>query len=243
MKISIIIVNYNNEDLIKKNFCFLNKSKDIQVIVVNNSNKELELSDSKVINNQNNLGFAKACNQGIKITKGHYILLINPDIQINEPLDKLISYMEKNKEVGILAPKLLNKDKSLQYSCRRFPKLKSQICHRLFPKSKVVDDYLMKDFDHESIKEIDWSLGAFLLIRKEVFRDIGLFDERFFLYYEDVDFCLRAKKAGWKTVYYPFYEVIHLHKQESRKYINRAFFEHFKSMFKFYKKHGWGFKG
>jgi len=234
--VSIIIVNYNQKNLL--NVCVKGILKvapkiDYEIIVVDNASTDgsdaiidklkTKSQKLKVILNKKNLGFAGGCNVGIKESKGDYILILNPDIVVLEnSIEKLYQFMEKNKNVGIAGPKLLNPDKSIQSSCYRFPSWYIPILRRTFLgglswAKKKLDYYLMNDFDHQGGKGVDWLLGAALMIRKSMLDKIGLFDERFFLYFEDIDLCRRAKKSGWQVYYYPFSEMFHYYQRTSAK--------------------------
>ncbi|MBU4360968.1 glycosyltransferase family 2 protein [Patescibacteria group bacterium] len=248
MQLSIIIVSWNTCELILK--CVKSIFKYIQnieweiFVVDNNSSdntvKELEKLNYKnlyIIKNKNNLGFAKANNQALRLVlskakdpevkhEDHFILLLNPDTEfIDNSIIKLIDFINSDSKIGIVGPKLLNTDKTLQRSCRRFPKLIDQIFIQLkfynfFPnKIKAIREYFMLDFDHNEVKEVDQVMGAAMLIKKEVIKKIGLLDEKFWAVFEEVDFCKRAKNAGYKIYFYPNTKIVH-HKEQSFKQIN-----------------------
>ncbi len=217
-----------------------NNSSDKTVKELEKYKKEYNLDNLKIIKNKENLGFSKANNQGIKLAKGELILLLNPDTElIDESILEMIKFVENKKidpsapnnsegrsgqgeKIGIVGPKLLNTNKTLQHSCRRFPKLLDQIFIQLkfynfFPnKIKFVREYFMLDFDHNEIQEVDQIMGATMLIKKQVFDKIGLFDEKFWAIFEEVDFCKRAKDAGYKIYFYPNTKIVH-HKEQSFK--------------------------
>lgn len=223
--ISIIIVTWNSENWIKRCLdSILATSGDLkmEIIVVDNFSKDKTQeilkpygSQIKLIQNSSNLGYAKGCNQGLKIAQGNYILLLNPDTEITEnSLKKMRDFMEKNPEAGALGPQLLDFEGQIQPSCRRFPNYKLLLWElsglsRLFPKSKIFGAWKMGDFDFKSTREVEQPMGSALLIRKKVIDQIGLMDERFFLFYNDVDFCYRIKQAGWKIYFYPEAKIFH----------------------------------
>ncbi|MFA6386850.1 MAG: glycosyltransferase family 2 protein, partial [Candidatus Paceibacterota bacterium] len=194
---------------------------------------------------QENLGFAKGNNLAIKKSRGRYILLLNPDTEIlDNALEKMVRFMDVHPECGIGGCKLLNPDLSLQPSVRAFPDLASQIfillkIHNFLPHSKAIYRYLAGGFDYEKTQEVDQVMGAFMMIRREVIEKIGLMDETFWLWYEEVDFCKRAKNAGFKILYTPEAKIIHHYgqsfKQElsvkKQKVLNR-------SLAYYFKKHG-----
>ena len=201
----------------------------------------------EVIFNEKILGFAENNNQVIKSLTARYILLLNPDcIILPNALDRLVEFMDNNKEIGIVGPKIFNRERKLQLSCRRFPErtISSQLAGlfhnnfigRLFPKNRFTKHYLMKDLDHNKTNEVDWVSGSCMVMRKEVIDKIGLLDEQYKMFVEDVDYCYRAKRSGWKIVYYPDAEVIHIGGCSTSKEPIKMIIEHHKSMYKFYKK-------
>jgi hypothetical protein len=173
-----------------------------------------EFPEVITIKNASNLGFSKANNEGIKIAKGDYILLLNNDTLLDSGnFNNLINYMQEKNDVGILGCRINNSDGSLQLSCYRFPSIRNLINHNLFiskllPNSSIFGDY--RNWNHNEIKEVDFVIGAFFLVKRSIFDGIGLLDEDFFLNAEETEFCLRAKKAGFKTVFHPGYTIIHL---------------------------------
>jgi hypothetical protein len=184
------------------------------VIVENNSGDDLSdlAGDYKIINSGKNLGMGGGNNLGIKEALGDYILISNPDIvyQTNT-IKELFYYLKNNSQIGLIGPKLLNPDGTLQYSCVRFPKiyipiLRRTFVGRFFPKS--LNNYLMKSNDHKTVMEVDWLLGACFMLKKPV---TPLFDERYFMYFEDVDLCRQIKSNGLQVVYYPSVAVTHDH--------------------------------
>ena len=200
------------------------------IIVDNNSNdgslefleKEITNKEKNIvlINLKKNLGFGKASNIGANIAKGKYLIFLNPDtLIINENIYDLINFFEKkenvNEKIGVIGVKIINEDGSLQYSCRGFPTILTQFYEsfflfKVFRKSKIFGRYFMTWWDHNNIMEVDWVSGSFMFIKNEVFKNIGKFDENYFMYSEDADLCLRLKKEGFKNYYYPFYSIIHL---------------------------------
>lgn len=152
--------------------------------------------------------------------KSDFFLLLNPDTElVDDSLIPMVEFAKNNSAVGIVGPQLLNSDGSLQRSCRRFPQLLDQILIQLkfynfFPnKFRNIREYFMLDFDHNEIKEVDQVMGAAMLIKKEVFEKIGLLDEFFWAIFEEVDFCKRAQKAGFKIYFFPNTKIIHYKEQ------------------------------
>lgn len=221
--LSVILVNYNTGYLLKECFDSLYASLrtiESQIIIVDNastddSKSRLEgMSAAVTIEyNTKNIGFGRANNQVLPLVKGRYLLLLNTDAFVApDTLTKTVAWMDAHPDCGVLGVRLSDRDGHLQPSCRYFPTPLSIFSvrtglQRLFPWVKQVDDLA---WDHASVRQCDWVPGCYYLIRREVLERVGLFDERYFMYYEEVDHCRRVQAAGWKVVYYPFTSVIHL---------------------------------
>ena len=258
MDLSIIIVNFKSKT---KLISCLNSiyqadlaGLSYEIIVVeNNSGDDLtdltvKYPDLKLIVSEQNLGMGGGNNLGIKNSSGRFILISNPDI-VFEPdtIKKLLNYLAANSRAGLVAPKLVNPDGSLQLSCLRFPKLYIPILRRTaigrFFK-KQLDYYLMAEADHNLVQSVDWVLGACFIVRRaDLAADNKLFDERYFMYFEDVDLCRRTKHRGQEVIYYPEVEVIHNHMRQSAArpwyqslFRDRVAREHLKSAFKYFSK-------
>lgn len=254
MKLSIIIVSYNTKELLVDCINSIEKSMQkpgYEIIVVDNSSTDgsVDLLKSqfpkvRLIENNYNAGFAKANNQGLQICKGDYILLLNSDILIlGDAIGTLVEFMETHKEVAICGPRLLNSDMTLQLLCRRgFPRLINSISHfsrlsKVFPKSRVLGSYLMTYMDSSADHEVDAVSGACMLVRRDVLDTIGgLLDEAFFMHFEDIDLCYRAKKNCYKVYYVHNAEVVHLKGQSSRLRIEGVTRNFFDSAFIYFKK-------
>jgi GT2 family glycosyltransferase len=197
-----------------------------------------------LIENKENVGFAKANNQAIAKCSGDYILLLNPDTLIlQNAIEKMLDFMDGNPTVGVCGCKVLNEDRTLQLGCRRSIPTPGSAFFRLtglsklFPNSKIAAKYNLTYLDPDGPHQVDAVSGAFLMIRRKVVDVIGLLDERFFMYGEEMDWCLRVKKTGWTVMYYPSAEIIH-YKGECSKFNHRkASFEFYRSMYLFHKKH------
>ena len=226
MILSIIIVNYNVKFFLEQCINSIktgSKGLKIEIIIVDNNSTDGSVNMIKnefpkciVIENKKNVGFSKANNQGIRKSKGKYVLLLNPDTIIEEDtLSKCISFMEKNSEAGSLGVKMIDGNgKFLPESKRSFPSpmvafYKIFGLSTIFPKSKKFGTYHLKFLDEEEIHEVDVLSGAFLFIRKEVLNKIGLLDEDFFMYGEDIDISYRIQKSGFKNYYFPKTKIIH----------------------------------
>ena len=222
-KISVIIVNWNSG--VQLNDCLdsLEKFGDNcikQVIVVDNASIDNSLKNIKslscvtFIKNDINLGFGKACNIGAAIADGDYLLFLNPDSMIHsKTLSKSLNLMESisNASVGICGVQLINIRGEIARSCARFPNAISFVSHclgidKIFPGV----GHIMSEWDHSNSREVDHVIGAFFLVRRNVFEQLEGFDEKFFVYLEDLDFSLRARQAGWKTTYFADVTAFHL---------------------------------
>ncbi len=254
MDISIIIVNYKSKE---KLVACLNsisqldlKGLSYEVVVVENNSgddlSDLNYQNTKVIVSPNNLGMGSGNNLGIKNSTGEFILISNPDIIFEiDTVKKLYEYFKGDKSIGLIGPKLINPDGSLQYSCVRFPKFYTPLLRRtaigyFFP--ATLDHYLMKHTDHNQIQKVDWLLGACFMVRRSEVSE-KLFDERYFIYFEDVDLCRQINNRGQSVIYYPEVKVIHNHARQSSNFPwYQALFkdkiarEHVKSAFKYFNK-------
>jgi len=221
--VSVILVSYNTEHLLPKAISNLNAAAEgltLQTIIIDNASRDDSVSlikrdypDYELIENQINVGFGRANNQALPLIKGRYVLLLNTDAFVSsDTLQKTVAYMDEHHECGLLGVRLEGRDGELQPSCRYFPTPINKFLGRtglnkLFPWVCLMDDM---DWDHSSVRECDWVPGCYLLIRKEVIDQVGLFDDRYFLYSEEVDLCFTAKKAGWQVHYYSDTTVVHL---------------------------------
>jgi hypothetical protein len=222
LDISVILVSYNTAAMTKEALAKLFASVgnfEMEVFVIDNASRDHSAEvlktypNIKLIENSQNVGFGRANNQALPFIKGRYVLLLNTDAFIEpDAIDKTIKYMDAHPKCGMLGAKLLGRDGTLQPSCRYFPTawkifLERTNLKRFFKQTKLIDDMA---WDHASIRSCDWVPGCYALIRKEVIDQIGLFDPRYFLYYEEVDHCLASKRAGWDVVYYPDTTVVHI---------------------------------
>jgi len=255
--VSIIIVTTNELPLLKQCIQSIKqtlKKISIELIIVDNASTDgtkeylshIQIPFSfTVITNTHIEGFASNCNTGISHASGTFILLLNPDTRLYPAsVAHLLHFMKTHTKAGICAPKLLNPDGSLQFSCRKFPTWKSFIVRRtpyriFFPRTTINDAHLMKHINHAIEQKVDWVLGGCMCIRKRMIDAIGLLDTHYYLYVDDIDFCLRAWKAGWEVYYVPSAKVIHHHQAKSdRALFTRYSLYHFQSMIHFLFKHG-----
>jgi hypothetical protein len=221
------------------------------VIVIDNHSKDqsskmlkVKFSQVKLIENRRNIGFSAACNQGIRCSRGRYILLLNPDTEFTpEGITEMVKFMDSHPQAGICGPKMTNPQGKLHFSCRSFPSYltaissSQSILNRLFPGNPLSRKYLLKDQSQNQTRKVDWISGSCLLTKREVFERIGLLDEIFFMYVEDVDFCYRAKNAGLLVYYFPNAVIIHHIGKSTQKRRLWMKVEHHRGMYNFYRKH------
>jgi len=223
LDISVIFVSYNTIEMTKVALGRLFGSLhnyEMDVFVVDNDSKDhsasilrLEYPNITVIENKKNVGFGRANNQALPYINSRYVLLLNTDAFVEpDTIAKTIRYMDTNPDCGMLGVKLMGRDGVLQPSCRYFPTpwnifLSRTGLNRYFSHIKMIDDMT---WDHGSVRDCDWVPGCYYLVRKEVLDQVGLFDPRYFLYYEEVDHCFAAKKAGWRVTFFPFSTVVHI---------------------------------
>jgi GT2 family glycosyltransferase/lipopolysaccharide/colanic/teichoic acid biosynthesis glycosyltransferase len=190
-----------------------------------------------------NLGYSKGVNIGIRRARGRYLFILNPDTVVRRgAVQKLVDFMERTPDAGIVGPKLVFHDGSVQLSCRRFYTFRVLLLRRtplgrLFPRARAAREHLMQDFDHASTRPVDWLIGAAMLVRREAVDSVGMMDERFFLYFEDVDWCYRMAQKGLRVYYVADAVVEHGYQRESAQAVmNRSFVAHLVSLFRYYEK-------
>jgi hypothetical protein len=226
--LSIVIVNWNVRDLLKSCLRSIYPQRNratglrFETIVIDNASTDGSVQMVRetfpqvtLIANQNNPGFTGGNNQGMALSRGRYVLLLNPDTEVlDDALTHMVAYMDAHPEMGALGPTLLNPDGSVQSSRRRFPRpatafVESTTLQNWFPRHRLLTNYYALDLPDDAVAEVDWVTGACLLIRREALDQVGPLDDGYFMYSEELDWCRRAKDAGWKVIYYPQARVIH----------------------------------
>lgn len=226
MHASIIIVNWNTGNLLRH--CLdsiaggFSNNETYEVLVVDNYSKDQSIAiaegspqKAQYFMMKKNLGFAKANNVGIRQSTGDCVILLNPDTQVLEgSFTNLINFLSAHPNAAAVGPKLLNTDLTLQPSCRRFPMLLVLVfmflkIHRFLPKMKVYREYLMKDFNYASDKMVDQIMGACMVIPRKAIESVGLLDEKYWIWFEEVDWCKRATASGLTVWFSPSGEIIH----------------------------------
>lgn len=219
--VSIIIVTFNSVKTVGKCLNSLKTNNNSEIIVVDNfsQDKTVQLLKKnfgekiKLIKNKKNLGFAKACNQAVKLARGKYLLFLNPDTKIitEDFFKKAYEIGESKKNLGALGFKTLNPDKSLQNSCGSIPTILNVVADRFPVVNKVFRTELIRSNSfYMKEQNPDWVSGCCLFIKRSIFGKLGGFDESYFMYVEDVDYCYRVKKLGLKVYYVPEIEIVHL---------------------------------
>lgn len=204
---------------------------------------ESEFPEVRLIRQRPNIGFAGGNNLAFSHARGRYLLLLNSDTVVQKGwLAPLVSYADQHARAGLVGPRLLNPDGTLQWSCRRFPTLGAGLFRHtplewLSPRNRFAGDYLMRDWDHARPEKVDWLSGAALLARRRMVEEIGGLDEGYFMYMEDVDWAWRARKAGWEVHYIPEPVVIHEIGRSSDRRPRRMIVMHHESAYRFFRLH------
>ena len=231
-EISVIIVSWNCRQMLAD--CINSLREQLpgdasEIIVVDNASSDGTAAairqgfpGVKVIESTSNLGFARGNNVGLEASCGRYVFLINPDVIVgNGCISRMLQYMEQHPDVGVLGPKILGRDGAVQRSCMRTPSLWNQLCRtlaldRITKKSRLFGGYLMNDFQHDELREVDIINGCFWMVRRTALEDVGPLDARFWMYADDLDWCRRFSLAGWKIVFFPEAEAVHYGGESSR---------------------------
>ncbi|MET0381973.1 MAG: glycosyltransferase family 2 protein [Burkholderiaceae bacterium] len=228
--LTTLIVSYNTKELLDECLGALRAAQAAigggEVIVVDNASRDGSAEhlaehapEVTLIRSAQNVGFGRANNLALPAVRTPYLLLLNTDAFVPpQSLRLTLDYMAANPDCGILGVRLVGRDGALQPSCRYFPTAWNLFLTRTglskWLPGRLVDDM---DWDHRTVRDCDWVPGCFYLVRSEVVGQVGLFDPRFFMYYEEVDHCLAAKRAGWRVAFYPHTEVVHIGGESARK--------------------------
>jgi len=251
--VSVIIVSWNTQDILHNCLRSVYEQSgeiDFEVIVIDNASTDGSVEMVKknfpqvtLIENSQNRGFAAANNQGIAVAQGRYVLLLNSDtVILDKAVEKTISFADAHPKAAVVGCRVLNPDRTLQPTCFMFPSilnmlLSSTYLYKLFPKSKFFGRERMTWWYRNDIKEVDVITGCFMLIRQKAIQQVGTMDEQFFMYGEETDWCYRFKEAGWKILFTPCAEIIHLGGQSAQKRATTMVVQLRKSILQFMKKH------
>jgi len=252
--LTVVIVNYNSNDFLHRclDSLFENTAAgSFRVVIVDNASEDQDFSkiekehpSASIILNQQNLGFAVACNQGLERFQSDYYLLLNPDCVVGEgAVDRCVDFLNRNNSVGIVGCRVNNPDGTLQLACRRrIPRPSSAFyrfsgLNRLFPDSPRFGAYNLSYLSADESHEVEAVSGSFLMFRDQVYKETGGLDERFFLYGEDLDFCYRASLSSWKIFYYAEAETTHYKGISSKRDLVHSTRHFYEAMETFYRKH------
>jgi len=253
MDLSIIIVSYNTKNLLSQSLFSIYRNAlgvNFEIIVIDNGSRDDSIQMLKenfpkviLVDNEQNLGFAKANNEGLLIAQGEFVLFLNPDTLILPgALKKTLEFLKKTPEAGIVGCKILNPDGSLQYSGRGFPGFwnyffESFFLYKLFPKNRWMGKFYGTNFSYNQVREVDVVLGAFMMTKKEILDEVGCFDEKFFIYSEETDLCYRMKKHNRKVYFFPDAQIVHYGRASASQYPVKMFQQDHRSRFLFMRKH------
>ena len=237
--VSVVIVSYNTRDILRNCLDALFEhggGVEMEVFVVDNNSHDGSADMVKtdfpsvfVIANNQNLGFAAANNQAFVLAKGNYIILLNPDAYIRPlSIQNCIKFMDETPKCGLCGGKIISPAGTIEPSARRFPTALSKFLalsglRGKFPQSRLLNYYEFGGFAYTKPLEVDWVPGTFTIVRKKMLDEIGYFDERFYIYYEETDLCMRAKKAGWTIYFIPDAEVMHIGGASSKTRKDKTF--------------------
>jgi GT2 family glycosyltransferase len=254
LDLSIVIVNYNTRELLRGCLSSIQASEGSfthEVLVVDNCSQDGspqmvqgEFPWVKLLENAENRGYAAANNLALRESQGRYVLLLNADtILPSDALQGMLAFMEAHPEAGAAGPKLVRQDGSLDLACRRsFPTPAVSFYRmlglsKLFPSSPRFARYNLTYLSPDGVYEVDSVVGAFMMVRREAMEEVGLLDESFFLYGEDLDWAYRLKGAGWKVYYNPDVVVLHYKGEATRQNRLKARYEFYRAMYLFHQKH------
>ena len=251
--ISVIIISYDGIDFIDDCISSVIDSLEntaFELVDVDNGSVDgtVEMLREKypqvhLICNKSNLGFARAVNQGLEIAKGQFVLLLNQDTKIiNNAITKLAGRMKSDMKIGTIGPKFISPEGALRKSARSFPRYRDLFFEfsglaYLFPKSKMFSNWKLGWFDHQTEKKVDQPMGAALMIRRDVIEKVGYFDTNFPLFFNDVDYCRRVKRAGYENLYYPEAVAIHHVGGSTQKRKAAKIMQSHRAMYVYFKKY------
>ncbi len=198
--------NISYEIVISSNSCYSKKDQNIL---------KRDISNVLWVFNEKNGGFAYGINRGLKLSRGKFIVIMNPDVLLSNSLIPITKFLDDNPDVGAIAPMIVDNNGEVQDSCRHFVTplnfIKRQIIRLVFHKESIVE------YEMQNVQTVDFLIGAFIMIRKEVLTNIGYLDEEFFMYAEDMDWCARIWKGGYKVVFYPKIKIIYKGSRSARR--------------------------
>ncbi|KEQ27933.1 glycosyltransferase family 2 protein [Paenibacillus tyrfis] len=254
MDLSIIILNYNTRELTLnclKSIYFSETTYTYEVILIDNNSRDNSVEAIQeafpsvhLICNDVNVGYSKANNQGMRVARGRYVLLLNSDTVIQpDTLHTMIQFMDQHENIGAAGCKVVLPDGTLDKACRRgFPTPSASFYYafglsKIFPDNPKFNQYQLTHLDQDKDYPVDCLVGAFMMVRKEAIDQVGMLDEQFFMYGEDIDWCYRIKQGGWNIYYYPYTQIIHYKGASSRRKPFKIIYEFHRAMYLFHQKH------
>lgn len=251
--VSIVIVNWNTRDILRdclRSIYEQTRDVNIEVIVIDNASSDdsskmvsHEFPQVVLIENRQNVGFAKANNQGFTIAKGRYVLLLNPDtVILDGAIQKAVQFADGKPSAGVIGIRTERANGQMCLDCFQYASIANMLIsifglNKLFPKSRLFGRERYSWWDYRSVKSVEVVAGCFMLVRREVLDLVGGLDEKFFMYGEEMDWCRRITKAGWKILFYPEARIIHHGAQSSSQNPTGMRLEQRKSFLYFFKKH------
>lgn len=251
--ISVVIVSWNARDFLLQCLASLYAEEcryPVEIIVVDNASSDGSAEHVascyprvRLIRNASNLGFAKANNVGIAASTSKYVCLVNSDVKVlPNCINSLVEYCEEYSGVGMAGPRVIGGDGKLQRSCRGFPTVWNMFCRALaldtiFPKAKVFTGYSLRYWPQDTCRAVDILSGCFWLVRREALLEVGVLDESFFMYGEDMDWCKRFHNHGWNLVFVPTAEAIHYGGASSANAPVRFYIERHRADLQYWQKH------
>lgn len=250
-RVAAVVINRNTRDFLRDCLASIEDQDfagGISTWVIDNGSNDgspemviSEFPSANLVWNSRNTGYARACNKGIELSREPCVMIMNSDVVLRpDTVAQLVESLDRNPGTGVVGPKVLNSDGSLQYSCRRFPSIKESFVHAFVGIFKAgnpySESYRMMDMDRETETEVDWVSGAFMALRRDALSDIRAFDDKYFMYVEDVDLCWRMRRAGWTVNYVPKAVAVHHIGMSGRQVPTRMVFCHHRSMLRFHRK-------
>lgn len=250
---SIVIVSWNTRDILRDCLRSIFENTDTlryEIIVVDNASNDdsvemvrREFPQVRLIENADNRGFAAANNQGIAVARGRYVLLLNSDtIVLDQGIAKTVTFADAHPDAGVVGCRVLNADRTLQPTCFMYPSLLNMLLsstwlYKAFPQSSFWGRERMTWWDHDDVREVEVVSGCFMLVRGEAVEQVGMMDEGFFMYAEETDWCYRFRRAGWKIVYAPQGQIVHLGGKSSEKVKSEMTLQLRSGILRFFRKH------
>lgn len=257
--LSIVIVSWNVRDLLEQCLHSVARQKgspQLEAIVVDSASSDgtVAMVSQKfpwvrLLAQDENVGFPRGNNIGLRAARGEYLLLLNPDTIVQDgALGRMVEYMETELRTGALGPRLRYPDGAIQPSRRRFPTLMTAFFESTWLEPwappPILRRYRALDLPEDAIAEVDWVMGAALMVRRAVVEQVGLLDEAYFMYSEELDWCRRIKEAGWRVVYFPEAEIIHYEGKSSEQAVTARHINFQRAKLRYFRKfHGRFFSG